>query len=220
MPCRGLVIPQDEPHLAACLSHGKTCVFRGARPQGTLAREERGFTVSSAHLPVPYVGGQHLVLLILQAEEDTVCQHRGSWHSGRTCLEDAAHQVPLPWPWTCRSCPHRRQLPLPQAGWEQRTHHAENGIDHEVNGHVGGRSPVPHGPCALLVVRQQVVGQPAQGRLSRLWCLAPQMGTCWQREEGRVGGLLGGSSSNRPGVCHKLQDTASCQPSLEVSHQI
>lgn len=39
---------------------------------GVPAREGRGCMVSSAHLPVPDVGGQHLVLLILQEEEDTV----------------------------------------------------------------------------------------------------------------------------------------------------
>lgn len=70
----------------------------------------------------------------------------------------------------------------PCLGREQRTHHTEDGVDHEVNGHVGGRSPVPHWPGALLVVGQQVVGQPAQRGLGTLWRPAPTPGTCWQRE--------------------------------------
>lgn len=66
----------------------------------------------------------------------------------------------------------------PHAEWEQRTHHAEDGIDHEVDGHVRGRSPVPHRPGALLVVGQEVVGQAAQGGLGGLQPPAPALGTC------------------------------------------
>lgn len=50
---------------------------------------------SSAHLPVPDVGGQHLILLILREEEDTASAQGvlAFWRMGRACREDAAHQV-------------------------------------------------------------------------------------------------------------------------------
>lgn len=96
---------------------------------------------------------------------------------GRACWEDAAGQV---------SCPSLRT----HAGWEQRTHHTEDGIDHEVDGHVRGRSPVPHGPGALLVVGQEVAGQAAQGGLGGLGHPAPGLGSCSAEGEGRERGTL------------------------------
>ena len=36
-------------------------------------------------------------------------------------------------------------------------HHAEDGVDDDVDGHGGRCPPVPHGPHALLVVGQQVI---------------------------------------------------------------
>lgn len=84
---------------------------------------------------------------------------------GRACWEDVACQVPFSSLWT-------------RAEWEQKTHHTEDGIDHEVDGHVSDRSPVPHRPAALLVVGQEVVGQAAQGGLGRLRHPAPALGTC------------------------------------------
>lgn len=71
MPHRGLAVSRDESHLPALLQ-GCSPSRGGARPHGVAVREGRGFTISSAHLPVPDVGGQHLVLLILWAEEGTV----------------------------------------------------------------------------------------------------------------------------------------------------
>lgn len=36
-------------------------------------------------------------------------------------------------------------------------HHAEDGVDDDINGHRGRRPPVPHRPHTLLVVGQEVI---------------------------------------------------------------
>lgn len=51
----------------------------------------------ATHLPVPDVGGQHLVLLILWEDENGVRMGALTLQKmGRACWEDAAGQVPLP----------------------------------------------------------------------------------------------------------------------------
>lgn len=57
-------------------------------------------------------------------------------------------------------CP--RPPPLSWGRLGLSPHHAEDGIDYDVDGDGGWPPPVPHGPHALLVVGQQVIRQPPQ----------------------------------------------------------
>lgn len=43
------------------------------------------------------------------------------------------------------------------------THHVEDGVDHQVDGHAGGGAPVLHRPHALLIAGAQELGQTDQG---------------------------------------------------------
>lgn len=64
----------------------------------------------------------------------------------------------------------------------QQTHHAEDGIHHDIDGHGGGGAPVPHGSDSPPVVSQQRVGQTEQGWSGGIWLWAPLQGSCWDGE--------------------------------------
>lgn len=69
------------------------------------------------------------------------------------------------------------------AGMErQQTHHAEDGIHHDIDGHSGGGAPVPHGSDSPPVVSQQRVGQTEQGWRGGVWLWVPLQCSYWDGE--------------------------------------
>lgn len=64
---------------------------------------------------------------------------------------------------------------------ELSAHHAEDGIDNDVNGYGGWLPPVPHGSHAFLVVAQEIIRQSLQSRPGEVTGLETSPVPSWER---------------------------------------